>query len=147
MSRNCGSPGAVACRGLGHGALGWSGKLEGNGDRTAASGASRSTGIGGCRLSASFNLGAWCNRALWQRSGSLVGPWRSCSRTPAVSSEWRAMAGPPGVAEFNRARLQASGGCRGASGELGWALGWLGRARHGGRGSGGVEFTGVVGLS
>jgi hypothetical protein len=62
-----------------------------------------------------------------------------------VSGErWR---GLPGVAEFNRARLQALGGCRGASGELGWALGWLGRARHGGRGSGGVEFTGVVGLS
>jgi hypothetical protein len=40
--------------------------------------------------------------------------------------------GLPGVVEFNRARLQATGGCGGASGEFGWAMGWLGRASHGG---------------
>jgi hypothetical protein len=121
MSRNCGSPGAVACRGLGHGALGWSGELEGSGDRTAASGASQSTGVGGCRSSASFNLGAWCSRALWQRSGSLVRPWRSYSRTPVVGSEWRAVAGPPRCGRVQSSEATSFGRVQGSL----WRA-WLG---------------------
>lgn len=45
--------------------------------------------------------------------------------------------GLPSVEEFNRARLPATGGCRGTSSELDWVMGWLERASHGGQGSDG----------
>jgi hypothetical protein len=55
------------------------------------------------------------------------------------------------VAEFNRARLQALGGCREASGEPGWARGWPGELATAAEAwaalAGGMEFTGVMGLS
>jgi hypothetical protein len=47
----------VACRGLGHGALGWSGELGGGRDGPAASGASLCTGAGRYRSPTCFNLG------------------------------------------------------------------------------------------
>jgi hypothetical protein len=54
----------------------------------------------------------------------VIGP-----RAPAADSEWRCL---PSEVAFNQARLRAPGRCGGASGELGWAVGWLERASHGG---------------
>jgi hypothetical protein len=75
----------------------------------------------GNALGARWGLGEAAPRL---RLGSEGSEWPvpMLRRQTVSGGRWR---GLPSVAEFNRARLPATGGCGGASGELGWAIGWL----------------------